>query len=297
MEEAARTWTIRPLLETTARFFREKGIPSPRVDAELLLAHLLGKKRIDLYLEHDRPLSAVELDRYREMVRERAGRRPVQRITGETEFYGVPLSVPPGVFIPRPETELLVDRAVRFFRATGGGEGRVALDGGTGSGAIAVALAKNVAGLRVIAVDASDDALAAAEENARRAGVEGRIEVVSGDVAEEIAARAGGIDAVVSNPPYVTTAEMDDLPPEVGEHDPREALHGGDDGLAVYRRIVPAAAAALRPGGTIVLEVSDATAEGVLALAGAEARVATATVEKDLAGHRRVLIAAIRAED
>lgn len=294
MKEAARTWTLLPLIETTARFFKEKGLSSPRVDAELLMGHLLGKRRIDLYLEHDRPLSKEEIDRYREMVRERASRRPVQRITGEAEFYGITLALPEGVFIPRPETELLVDRAVEYFRATGGGEGRTALDAGTGSGAIAVALAKNVPGLRVVAVDTSAAALAAARENGKRSGVGGRVETVEGESAAEIFSRKGALDLVVSNPPYVTTVEMESLPAEVGDHDPREALHGGEDGLDAYRALLPAAAEALAPGGMILLEVSDATAEGVVALARAEVRLEGATVAKDLAGRLRVFAATTR---
>ncbi|MFH1278019.1 MAG: peptide chain release factor N(5)-glutamine methyltransferase [Candidatus Eisenbacteria bacterium] len=294
MEEAARTWKLLPLIETTARFFREKGLPSPRVDAELLMGHLLGKRRIDLYLEHDRHLTEQEVDRFREMVRDRASRRPVQRIVGATEFYGVTIAVPEGVFIPRPETELLVDRGVEFFRATGGGEGRTALDAGTGSGAIAVALAKNVPGLRIVAVDRSPAALAAAAENARRNGLEDRWETVEGDGAAEVRVRAGALDLVVSNPPYVTSAEMEALPPEVLEHDPAPALHGGADGLDAYRALVPAAAAALLPGGAIVLEVSDSTAEGVLELARAERRLEGASVTKDLAGHLRVFAATAR---
>ncbi|MFH1679325.1 MAG: peptide chain release factor N(5)-glutamine methyltransferase [Candidatus Eisenbacteria bacterium] len=292
MVKGSRAWTLLPLLETTTSYFKDKGMESPRVDAELLLAHLLGVRRIDLYLQHDRPLSESEVSRYREMVRARAGGTPVQRITGEAEFYSITLLVAEGVFIPRPETELLVDRGIAFLRKSGGGAGRSALDAGTGTGAVALALAKNVPELRVLAVDRSAEAAACARENAGRTGLAERVEVIEGDAAEELRARPGAIALVVSNPPYVTTAEAGELPVEVREHDPAAALHGGEDGLDAYRALVPAASIALAPGGMLVLEVSDTTAEGVRRLVEADGRFAGASVELDYAGRKRVLTAA-----
>ncbi|MBM3319786.1 MAG: peptide chain release factor N(5)-glutamine methyltransferase [Candidatus Eisenbacteria bacterium] len=291
MEKPARAWTVLPLLETTARFFKDKGIESPRVDAELLLAHLLGARRIDLYLQHDRPLAEVEISRFREMVRARANGTPVQRIAGGTEFYSIPLAVADGVFIPRPETELLVDRGIAFLRKNEGIKEPLALDAGTGTGAIAIALAKNVAGLRVLAVDRSPEAAACARENAARAGVADRVEVIEGDFAEALRERPGRIALVVSNPPYVTAAEMETLPVEVREHDPGTALRGGTDGLDAYRALVPAASIALAPGGMLLLEVSDAIAEGARRLVEADGRFAEAAIEKDYAGRKRVLSA------
>ncbi len=287
-------WTILPLLETTARYFRDKGISSARVDAELLMAHLMGKKRIDLYLEHDRPLSRDEVSRFRDMVRARAGGKPVQRITGETEFYSVPLAVGEGVFIPRPETELLVDRGIEYFRALPKGEGRLACEVGAGTGAVSIALARNVPDLRVIAVDLSPQAVACARSNAERAGVEGRVEVREGDFAETLVSRAGEWDLIVSNPPYVTAEEMESLPTEVGDHDPRTALFGGSEGLDVYRRLVPAAAGALGEEGLLLLEVSDAVADGVLGLIAAQEALEEGTVARDYGGVRRVVSARMR---
>jgi len=290
MIQAGRTWTLLALLETTTRFFREKGLDSARVDAELLLAHVLGRRRIELYVEHDRPLRSAEVDAYREFVRRRASGEPVQRILGETEFYSITLGMAEGVFIPRPETELLVDFAVAFVRRPPAGE-KIAFDAGTGTGAIAIAIARNAPSLRVIAVDTSPAAVACAHENARRAGVDDRVTVEEGDMVESLAERAGTIDLVVSNPPYVTTEEMVSLPPEVRDHDPHDALHGGADGLDPYRRIVPAAAKALRPGGLLILEVSDTTAEPVARLVGEEGRLGEAKIDRDYAGRRRVLTA------
>lgn len=292
METERRVWTLLPLLETTARFFREKGLESPRIDAELLLASLLGARRIDLYLQHDRPLSTDEVGRFREMVRSRSRGVPVQRIVGETEFYSIPLGVAEGVFIPRPETELLVDKAAKHIRARGGGEGRLAFDGGTGTGAIAIALARNAPGLRVVAVDRSPLAVSCASANAERSAVADRVEVREADFEEALLAAPGSFEVVLSNPPYVTTAEMAALPAEVGSHDPAEALHAGADGLDAYRRLIPAAARALAPGGLLVLEVSEATAEGAANLVREAGRLGPPAVEPDLAGRKRVLSAA-----
>jgi release factor glutamine methyltransferase len=291
MENESRVWTLLPLLETTATFFREKGLESPRIDAELLLASLLGKRRIDLYLQHDRPLSGEEVSRFREMVRARARGVPVQRIAGETEFYSIALSVAEGVFIPRPETELLVDRCVAFLRSIGGGEGRLGFDAGTGTGAIAIAVAKNVPGLRMIAVDRAPEAAECARVNAERAEVAQRLEVEERDFALALGERPGALDLVVSNPPYVTTAEMAALPLEVGAHDPEGGLHGGVDGLDAYRSLLPAAARALRSGGMLVLEVSDSVADGAARLVRETGRFGHEAVDPDYAGHKRVLSA------
>jgi release factor glutamine methyltransferase len=290
MEKEPRAWTLLPLLETTARFFREKGLESPRVDAELLMASLLGKRRIDLYIQHDRPLSEAEVARFREMVRARSRGVPVQRIAGETEFYSIPLAVADGVFIPRPETEVLVDRCVSFLRGLGG-EGRLALDAGTGTGAIAIAALRNVPALRMIAVDRSPEAIACARANAERASVSDRIEIVEGDFVEALLERGGALDLVVSNPPYVTTSEMAALPVEVAAHDPDGALHGGEEGLDSYRRLIPAASTALKEGGLLVLEVSETVADGVRRIVDENGRLGEAAIENDLAGRRRVLTA------
>jgi release factor glutamine methyltransferase len=226
------------------------------------------------------------------MVRARARGTPVQRIAGETEFYSIRFAVADGVFIPRPETELLVDRGIAFLRARAAGGESLAFDAGTGTGAIVIALARNVPALRAVACDLSPEAAACAKENARRAGGEERVEVVQGDFVDALGSRPGGFDLVVSNPPYVTTAEMAELPCEVAEHDPHAALHGGGEGLDAYGRLVPAAAGALAPGGLLLLEVSEATADGVSRLVEEEARFGAAAVERDHAGRRRVLSAA-----
>ncbi|MBN1825618.1 MAG: peptide chain release factor N(5)-glutamine methyltransferase [Candidatus Eisenbacteria bacterium] len=288
MSDGTRTWTVVALLKTTSDYFREKGAASPRVDAELLLAHLLGGRRIDLYLQHDRPVNGDELARFREMVRRRASGKPVQRITGGAEFYSIPFRVHDGVFIPRPETELLVDRGIEFLRDEGG-EAPFAVDAGTGSGVIAVSLAKRIPRLRVEATDRSPEAVLCARENARLAGVEERVDVIETDLAAHLERLGAAADLVLSNPPYVTTAEMAELPREVGEHDPSGALHGGEDGLLAIRPLIAAAAVALRPGGLLVFEASDATAAGAVAAVEETGLYESARVGRDLAGRLRVV--------
>jgi len=290
MSDGTRTWTVVDLLKTASEYLREKNVAGARVDAELLLAHLLGGRRIDLYLQYDRPVAGTELGRYRELIRERASGRPVQRITGGAEFYSVTLRMREGVFIPRPETELLVDRGIAFLREEGG-EAPFAVDAGTGSGAVAVALAKNAPRLRVEATDRSPEAVLCARENAKLAGVEERVDVIETDLAAHLRSLGGGADLVLSNPPYVTDGEMEDLPREVRDHDPGEALRGGADGLDTIRALVPAAAAALRPGGLLVIEASDATAEKTAGLLGKDGLYEEIRTERDLAGRLRVVSA------
>lgn len=293
---AEKQWTLSLLMERTAAFFQEKEIENARIDAELLMGELLKKRRIDLYMEHDRPMSRDEVDRYREMVRSRVAGMPVQRIIGEADFYSLRLGVGEGVFIPRPETELLVDRAIDYFKRNSGGEGKLAVDVCAGTGAVALAVAGNLPGVRIEAVDSSPEAVRCIEENIRRTGVGDRVKAVEADAAEHLAAGSGRVDLVVSNPPYITTEEMESLPVEVRDHDPRSALHGGTNGLDVYGTIVPAAAAALVPGGLILLEVSDTVAEGVGELILATGRFEEARIDLDYNGRRRVLSAALRKE-
>jgi hypothetical protein len=217
-----------PLLEPTARFFREKGA-EPSVDAELLMASLLGSA-IDLYIQHDRPLSEAEVARFREMVRARSRGVPVQRIAGETEFYSIPLAVAGGVFIPRPETEVLVDRCVSFLRGIGGGEGRLALDAGTGTGAIAIAALRNVPALRMIAVDRSPKR-SRARVRTQAGLVSDRIEIVEGDFVEAL--WKGG--ALVSSFRTALRRHRRWPPPVESPPTTRTALHGWE-WARLYRR-------------------------------------------------------------
>jgi release factor glutamine methyltransferase len=228
-----------------------------RLDAELLLAHALGVSRIELYTEHDRPLSSDELDAYRRLVARRSRHEPVAYILGEWGFRRLTLAVDSRALIPRPETEIVVERVLARLR---GRDAPRVLDVGTGTGAIALAVADEHPGARVTAIDVSRDALALAGENVRRTGL--AVELLEHDIGE--GAPAGPYDVVVSNPPYVEPEDLDTLMPDVRDWEPHVALvgHGATDAVA------RAACVALGPGGWLVLEVGDGQARATAALLG-----------------------------
>jgi len=285
-------WTIGTLLETAAAYLREKGSESPRLDAELLLAETLGIDRVHLYTEFDRPLTVPEVSAYRALIARRAVREPVAYILGRAHFRHLSLEVGPGVLIPRPETEELVDVALALLRrrplwrapAPPGTQALIA-DVGTGSGAIAVSLASE-AGLRVLATDASEQALVVAARNAAAAGVQGLVEFKRTDLLEGVP--EGTLHLVVSNPPYVRTGDIAGLAPDIRLFEPVEALDAGPDGLRVIRRLLPEAARALRPGGSVLLEVGDGQAAEVEALAR-EAGFCRTALHKDLSQKDRIV--------
>ena len=276
-----RVWKLLDILEETSRFFAARGLENARLQAELLLAAVLDIKRLDLYLQFERPLHTEEVDAYRDYVRQRVQRVPVQYILGATAFRELELTVTPAVLIPRPETEVLVDVALELL-PTGGR----ALDLCCGSGAIALSLKRELAEVAVVATDISQAALAVARANG--ASCELEIEWLSGDL---FAAVEGDFDLVVSNPPYVKSGDLDRLEPEVRDHEPRLALDGGADGLDCYRRIAHQASDHIRPGGYLLLEVGDgqsAEVEKLLAEVGRFAEVAT---KPDLNEVPRVVVA------
>jgi release factor glutamine methyltransferase len=276
------------------RHLEKKGIASPRLDAELLLAATLGLSRIELYTNHDRPLDRGEVDRFRELVRRRAGREPVAYITGKREFWSMEFSVDRRVLIPRPETELLVEVTLERLR-NGSGPGCPGplrlLEIGTGSGAVAVALATELPGATVVATDASAAALEVAPANARAHGVTERLRFVHGDAFVPLAGRAQRerFHAIVSNPPYCGADEIAAMEPEVREWEPRSALVAGHDGMDVTRRLVEGAPDFLEPGGWLVLEMGT-QASPTRDLFSQDGWQEVATVS-DLAGHPRVIAA------
>lgn len=282
--------TVRSLLQVTAGYLEGKGLASARLNAERLLADVLGLTRIELFMQHDRPVLGQELDRYRELVRRRAGGEPLQQILGETEFYSRPFKVEPGVFIPRPETERLVEIAASLVAP---GDRNllepVAVEIGTGSGVIAVCLALEVPRLAVWATDNDPRAADLARRNAHRHGVEGRVMVLEGSRFDPLPERLrGGIDLLVSNPPYIRSAEIEQLDQEVRDHDPRGALDGGADGLVFYRAIASGLPTWLRPGGAVAVEIGADQGQdvvGVLAASG----IAELAVHQDYAGRDRVV--------
>jgi len=251
-------WTVLKILKWTTDYFAGKNIDSARLEAELLLAATLDLDRVGLYVNFERPLDASELASYRQQVQRRAQREPVQYILGETEFWSLTLHVGPAVLIPRADTEVLVEEALTRLE----GPARV-LDVGTGSGAIAVALAHEKTETTVTALDCSEAALEIARANAERNGVADRLTCVTGDLAD---LPLGPFEMVVSNPPYIPSADCEELMPEVRDHEPRLALDGGVDGLTAYRQLAAQAGKILVPGGWLLVEVGIDQAADVGAL-------------------------------
>ena len=271
-----------------AGLFEERKFEHARLDAELLLAGVLGLKRLDLYLQHDRPLTADELERYRAAVRRRLKREPVQYILGSAAFRHLELAVDARVLIPRPETELLVGAVLDWSSERG--RGGAVLDVGTGSGAIALSLATEGGFERVVASDASADALSVARSNAARVGCAERVELREGSLFDVV--RPGEQFAVVvSNPPYVADEERGSLAPEVVEHEPALALFAGSDGLAVIEAIVGGAADHLELGGLLALEIGAAQGPAVLSLLERSGRYTAPRIVRDLAGRDRIALA------
>lgn len=279
------SWTIKALVTWTTQYFRDKGIESPRLEAELLLAHALNCRRIDLLVNYDAEPLEAERATFRELVRRRAEHWPTAYLIGQREFFLLPFDVSPAVLIPRPETETLVLAALDELRTRP--SARV-LELGTGSGCIAVSIGKQCPDATIVAIDVSPDALEIAKANARRHGVEARIDFRQGDWFSPLGEES--FDLIVSNPPYVTTAEIETLAAEVREHEPRHALDGGPDGLAFYRRIAADGARHLASGGLVAVEVGANQAEAVVELFRA-ADLVPQNVLKDAAGIARVVLA------
>ncbi len=280
-----RNWTVLPLLEWTERYLQERSFEESRLNAELLLARALRLPRLGLYLQFDRPLAAGELAVFRALLLRRMTHEPVQYILGETEFMGLPFEVTPAVLIPRPETEELVEEAIRWLKSSGSAEGSI-LEIGTGSGNIAVALGKFLPGARITSLEKSGDALEVARRNCARHGL-GNVELLQGDV---FTAGFDGqvFDAVVSNPPYVPEAEFNRLQPEVRDFEPRLATTDGADGFRFIRRIADLACGLLRPGGGMFLEIGYGQADAAGRIAR-ESGLTGVGVQKDFAGIDRIL--------
>ena len=282
---AVESWTPLKLLGWTQGFFAGKGVDAPRLTAELLLAQALGCDRVRLYLDFDKPLGDEELARYRELVKRRAGGEPTAYLTGAREFFGHRLAVDQRVLIPRPETEQLAELGLAA-RAEGGS----ALDLGTGSGALAIALSLGRPGAAVTAVDLSPEALEVARANATALGA--AVTFLAGDLYAPLPPEQR-FDVIVSNPPYLPTGELAGLQREV-QREPRLALDGGADGLDLLRRVVAGAPARLATGGLLLLEMHESHLESLPALCLA-AGFASAEVRRDLAGLPRLTMARMAA--
>lgn len=341
------TWTVKAALDWTSGYLERKGDENPRLSAEWLLSEALGMRRIDLYLNFERPLSLEERDLFRGYVTKRGAGEPLQYIVGEAPFRYITVKVRPGVLIPRPETEVLVSEALACLpprkarEATWNAEaaeqeraavaeikrlmadatpsdagadapdaddvaadapdGAVHDEGGdadtvlvvdvcTGSGCIACAMAQERDDVRVIAVDLAPEAVLLARENAAALGLDEAVKVVQGDLLAPVPARyAGRVDVVVSNPPYVPTAVLADIPHEVAAFEPTLALDGGADGLDLFRRLLPQAFALLKVGGAFACELHETCLEAAARLA-ADAGFVEPRIVRDLADRPRVLV-------
>ncbi len=269
-------WTVVKLLRWATEYFRDKGVSEPRASAEVLLAHVLGASRLDLYLRHDQPLTGEELAAFKALVVRRRNGEPVAYLTGHKEFWSLDFQVRPGVLIPRPETEILVSAALEAVAALAAAQGNDqsgkpagaafwGLEIGVGSGAVVVALAKELPRTKWLALDISAPALAVARDNARRHGVADRLHLVRGDLLAGI--KPGPRFALlVANLPYVPRAQWEGLPREIRDFEPEEAFRGGEDGLDLIRGVSRVAHDYLQPGGGLALEVAAGQADKVLAL-------------------------------
>lgn len=281
--------TVVETIQRSADFLQRKGIDSARLQAELLLAHVLSLPRIKLYLNFDRALTESELNTYRSLVQRRATREPLQHIVGSVSFYGHEVLVSPAVLIPRPETELLVERAISWLKDRP--PAARFLDYGTGSGCIALALAIGCPTANGTALDTSEAALAVAGENFRRQNVDKRITAIHGATLNALrSSEAAPFDIIVANPPYIPTAEVEDLEPEVRDHDPRLALDGGPDGLDFYRVLSKELPIWIKPDGVLMMEIGDGQAADVHALFSADGW-GVEPVIRDYSGCERILIA------
>ena len=292
--------TVLEAIQKSTEFLAKKGVESPRLQTELLLAHQLKMPRMKLYLNFDRVLTAPETDALRELIKRRAAREPLQHITGSTNFCGYEIAVNRHALIPRPETELLAELGWKFLQGRADllvsqdAQQRVpttALDFGTGTGCIAIALAAKCPATKITALDISADALALAKQNAAQNQVAERIEFFQGDGFSALTGKHQ-FDLIVSNPPYIASTEIATLEPEVKDFDPRGALDGGAAGLDFYRRLATEAKPFLKPDGKIMVEFGDGQADDIQKIFEAEKWLVEA-VQADYNQRARMLVAGL----
>lgn len=284
-------WTIQKLLNWITDYLTQKGVDSPRLSGELLLSSVLGLKRIELYTQYNQPVAQERLEQLRGLVKRAGLHEPVVYLVGRTEFYSMEFEVTCDCLIPRPETELLVQRAIEFLRR-GSGPQRVC-DLCTGCGVIAVAIAGNVPDAKVVATDLSAAALGVAARNVAKHGLEDRVELLQGDLFEPVIPQLDvtPFDLIACNPPYVSTAEYEALEENVKDYEPRLALHAGDDGLDVYRRLCEQVGPFLKPGGILLLEIGYTQGPAVRELLERTDAFAEIQVERDLQKNDRIVVA------
>jgi release factor glutamine methyltransferase len=285
------TWTIQKLLNWITEHLRQKGIDSPRLNAELLLCYVLGLKRIELYTQHSKIVATEQLDRLHDLVKRAGQHEPVAYLTGKTEFYSLELNVTPDCMIPRPETELLVQRAIEFLRTRVGKQ--FVYDLCTGCGCIAVAIAKNFPDAQIVATDISDAALSVAAQNVEKHNLKSKILLLQGDLFEPLIPQLNEdkFDLIVCNPPYVSAAEYEALEKNIKDYEPRLALLAGEDGLDVYRSISKNVEQFLKHGAALMLEIGFTQGQAVKELLEQTGAFAETKIEKDTHNSDRIAIA------
>jgi release factor glutamine methyltransferase len=284
--------TVLEAINKGAEFLTRKGIDSPRLQSELLLAHILNLLRLRLYLDFDRQLTEGQANQLRDLIVRRGNHEPLQHITGSTSFCGLPIIVTPAVLIPRPETEVLAEHAWNFLNAIP--TETTFLDLGTGSACLPIAIAAHAKRSRGVAIEISPEALVIAKQNIEKNNLADQIELREGDFLAALQP-AERFDVIVSNPPYIPTAEVELLQPEVRDHDPRLALDGGADGLKFHRALAQGAAQFLKPGGRLFIEFADGQGEALRDLFGAQGWRVHGVIP-DLSGTDRILSASPTAD-
>ena len=287
--QASKPWTVLRVMLQSADYLADKGVESARLDAEHLLAHVLGIGRLEMYLQHERQMRPSELDDFRPLLKRRASREPLQYILGRQAFRDLEVEVAPGVLIPRAETEQLVG-AVLEWAEINGRDSLVGLDLGTGSGAIALSLLTEGPFHRMVATDTSEEALNLARKNSTNLGLDDRLELRLGALFAPVLT-GECFDVVISNPPYVPDGDRDDLPPEVLDWEPHEALFAGSGGVSMLRKVAAGAAAVMEQGGLLALEVGAGQAGEVASFMDSQDKLEDVRVLRDLAGIERIVTA------
>jgi len=285
---ASDRWTTRKLLAWTTEHFEKRGIDSPRHSAEMLLAHVLGVPRLKLFMEADRPASDLERAAFRDLVERASKHEPVDYLVGQAPFFSMMFKVTPAVLIPRPSTETIVEHIIQHCRRTPGFRAPVIADICTGSGIIAISLAKQIQEAQVVATDISGDALTIARENAQTHGVTDRIDFRQGDLLEPL--KFERVKYLVSNPPYISDAEFEQVLPNVKDYEPHLALRGGSDGLKFIRTLIAQSKQHIEVPGQVIIEIADSQKAVVMELAQ-QAGLENANILNDHEGLPRVLVA------
>lgn len=288
MKSTKEVWRIDTILNWTRQYFSEKGVENPRLDAEVLLSHILGKDRLYLYVHFDQPLEGRELAAFREAVKKRAARLPIAYIIGVKEFMGLDFQVTPAVLIPRPDTEILVEKALKLLEGT---DNPTILDIGTGSGAICISMLVNLPSAKAVTVDISSEAIEVAKGNAEKHEVTKRLIFCQGDLFKPVQGQV--FTAILSNPPYIPEADIKGLTPEVRK-EPNLALDGGADGLDFYRRIILEGRNYLAPDGFIAMEVGIGQARQVAELAEQSGFFTVSDIVTDYGGIERVVVLTLK---